>query len=299
MTKKRIRLLADANPLERFESIFVTQWKDFLSLRKKALKKSEPDDIHDLRTSLRRLRLTLKLFEHFASSKVKKKLHKSLRKLGSMLGRIRNIDEALLFFHAQISFSARHPFYKKLQKIRAREWQQLKKSLRLFDHQFDKLVQNMTAELKTISFTKKSERSMLIFFSKLSRHYFKKMQDLLAISTESKQWKSRHALRIAIRKWRYTLEIFAVVLDRDYDLLLQQLKKYQLALGRLNDVITFGAMCKDIKLSRAELKIVDTTLLKQEKMLLKKFTKLIKRKPLITSTGFITRAMDPSIVPHH
>jgi CHAD domain-containing protein len=146
----------------------------------------------------------------------------------------------------------------------------------------------MTAELKTISFKKKSERSMLTFFSKLSNHYFKTIHDLLAISIEPKQWKSRHALRIAIRKWRYILEIFAVVLDRDYDLLLKQLKKYQLVLGRINDVTTFGALCKDMELTHAELKLVETTLLKEEKILLKNLTKLIKQKPLITSTGFIT-----------
>jgi CHAD domain-containing protein len=95
MTKNRIRILADANPLERFESVFVNQWTDFLCLRKKVLKKSEPDDIHDLRTALRRLRLTLKLFEYFASSEVNKKLKKSLKKLGFMLGRIRREN---LFF---------------------------------------------------------------------------------------------------------------------------------------------------------------------------------------------------------
>jgi CHAD domain-containing protein len=142
--------------------------------------------------------------------------------------------------------------------------------------------------LKIISFTKKSERSMLTFFSNLSNHYSKTIHDLLAISIESKQWKSRHALRIAIRKWRYMLEIFAVVLDRDYDLLLNQLKKYQLVLGRINDVAAFGALCKDMELSSAERKLIEITLLKEEKVLLKKFTKLIKQKPLVTSKGFVS-----------
>lgn len=281
MAKNRIRLLPDANPLERFQSVFVAQWKDFLCLRKNVLKKPEPDDIHDLRIVLRRLRLTLKLFEYLTSSDVNKKFKKNLRKLSSILGGIRNIDEALLFFHAQISFSASHHFYKQLKKNQSLEWRRLKKRLHRFDHQFDKLVRNMTVELKTSSFTKKSERSMLAFFSNLSDHYSKTIRDLLAISIESKQWKSRHALRIAIRKWRYILEIFAVVLDRDYDLLLKQLKKYQLVLGRINDVIAFGALCKDMELSPAERKLVEITLRKEEQILLKKFTKLIKQKPLI------------------
>lgn len=288
MAKYRIRLLPDANPLERFQSVFVTQWKDFLRLRKKVLKKSDPDDIHDLRTALRRLRLALKLWEYFASSNSNKKFKKSLQKLNSILGGLRNIDEALLFFHAQSSFSASHQFYKKLKKNRSREWRRLKKLLHLFDHPFDKLVKNMAVELKVISFTKKRERSMLTFFSKLSHHYFKTIHDLLAISIESTQWKSRHALRIAIRKWRYILEIFTVVLDRDYALLLNQLKKYQLVLGRINDVAAFGALCKEMELSSAERKLVEITLLKEEKVLLKKFTKLIKQKPLITSKGFVT-----------
>jgi len=285
MAKNRVRLLPDASAPERFQSVFVTQWKDFVCLRKKVLKKPDPDDIHDLRTSLRRLRLALKLFEYFASSDVNKKFKKSLRKLSSILGGLRNIDEALLFFHAQISFSVSHQFYKKLKTNRSLKWRRLKKLLHLFDDQFDKLVQKMTVELKAISFTKKSERSMLTFFSNLSDHYSKTIHDLLAISIESKQWKSRHALRIAIRKWRYILEIYAVVLDRDYDSLLNQLKKYQLVLGRINDVAAFGALCRDMELSSAERKLIEITLLKEEKVLLKKFSKLIKRKPLIKHLG--------------
>jgi hypothetical protein len=78
----------------------------------------------------------------------------------------------------------------KTEKMRSVEFVRIKKLLRFFDYRFDKLMRDMTAELEAISFTKKRERAMLAFFSKLSDNYSKTIHDLLAASIESKQRKS-------------------------------------------------------------------------------------------------------------
>src|SRR5262249_15273660 len=55
----------------------------------------------------------------------------------------------------------------------------------------------------------------------------------------------RHALRIAIKKWRYFLELVARIVERDYDAVLERLKRYQSILGSMNDMSVFAQMCRE------------------------------------------------------
>lgn len=283
MPKKRLRLLPDATPLERFQDVFFSQWKELLSLRQRVLKKSDPDDIHDLRIALRRFRVALKLFEYFTSSQAKKKFKKSLRKLTKNMGNLRNIDEAFLFFQPRVHFSDSTQLYRKLSKMRSLELRQIKKLLYRFDHQFDKIVSEMMAKLKIISFTEEYENSLLTYFSNASNNFSKTIHEILAVSTITKQPELRHALRIAIKKWRYFLEIITVVLNRNYDKVLSLFKKYQSILGQLNDVEAFGTLCRDMALPSSENKLIEICLFLEEKLLLKQLTKLIRDKSLLSS----------------
>jgi CHAD domain-containing protein len=280
-TKSKAKLLTYTNPLERFQYVFSSHWEALCSWKKKVIINAELSDIHHLRTALRRFCLSLKLYEYFTSRKVKKSFKKSLKYLTSMLGKLRDIDEAVLYFQSHKNYSSRHQLYKNLAKMRSIYVESVKNLLNDFGGDFDNLILKMSTQLKSRSFTEESNLSLLTHVSnistKLSHAIHASLDDILG---DAKQRKSRHALRVAIRKWRYYLELFAIILNRDYDSLIKILRIYQTILGEINDIATFVKLCNAMALSPPVAKHIKKTLLLNEKHLLKKLAKLIKSKPL-------------------
>ncbi len=84
---------------EQAGMVLFSQWKEFCRLRKAALGQYDTDTIHDLRVTSRRMRATVGLFEPFTSGRAVKTLSKELRNVTRVLGHLRNIDEAILFFN--------------------------------------------------------------------------------------------------------------------------------------------------------------------------------------------------------
>jgi CHAD domain-containing protein len=87
-----------ASILERSRNIILAQWDELLHLRREVLKNSEIEAIHDLRVTSRRFRAAVGLFEPWLPPKKAAQLKKSIRKQTRVLGGLRNLDEALLFF---------------------------------------------------------------------------------------------------------------------------------------------------------------------------------------------------------
>jgi len=284
MTPRALRPSSDtATILDRFRGIFLAQWEELLGLRQTVLKKSDPDDIHDLRVASRRFRAMLRLYEHLTRSESNAKLTKSVRKLTQTLGGLRNIDEALLFFRSRTSsdFSADHPIFKILSEARTLELRTIRNALTAFNHlQLDMVVRRLAAGLTPESTPAGEKGSLPACFSDLSIELYKPIYRLLAVSTAPEQRESRHALRIGIKKWRYFLEIAAQVLDCDYAPELRLLKDYQSVLGRMNDVAEFGILCRDLALPLSEQEFVSELLGTEDGLLLGEFIELAGLKPL-------------------
>lgn len=285
MTTKPDCLLPDnAAILERFRTNFSAQWEELLRLRRAALKTSDPDDIHDLRVASRRFRAALGLLEQLAPKESVAEAKKKVRRLTQALGGLRNIDEALLFFEARApsDTSAGQQLYSKLSERRALELRRIERALNEFGHrQLDRMVHDMLAGLKAETILAGKKRSLQAYFSDVSISLFQPIYDLMAVSKDPEQRDSRHALRITIKKWRYFLEIVASVLECDYGILLGLLKEYQSILGQMNDVVEFGALCRNLALPASELAIVEAILSSEDELLLDKLNNLIGEKPLV------------------
>jgi CHAD domain-containing protein len=284
MPPKSERLLPDPSTiLERSRGEFFAQWEELLRLRRDVLKSFDPVDIHDLRVASRRFRAALELYYPFAPKKTKVELKKSIRKLTRGLGGLRNIDEALLFFQTQndADVSTVKEICSKLSQLRSRELKRIDKTLKDFDrHRLDRMVREMVAGLNGDSITEQNRFSFLAYFSDVSIRHYLPIHQLLAVSTVPENRISRHALRIAIKKWRYFLEIIAVVLDRDYSCLLGLLKEYQSVLGRMNDIAEFEVLLGSLELSAEEEEYVSAVFLEEDAHLLESFTERIEQKPL-------------------
>lgn len=282
--KMPTRLWPDsATILERSRGVFFAQWKELLRFRRAVLKSADPDDIHDLRVASRRFRAALELFYPFVPKGPKTELRKNIRKLTRVLGGLRNIDEALLFFteRAQAEVLADAAILKVLSKLRSGELKRIEKMLKAFDQRtLDRMVREMVAGVNETSITERSSISLLAYFSDASIRQFLPIHQLLAVAAVPEHRASRHALRIAIKKWRYFFEIISLILDRDYTTFLDLLKEYQSILGRMNDVAEFELLIGNTKLPTDQREWAMATLLEEDARLFESFTQLVERKPL-------------------
>lgn len=273
-----------ANIPERFLGVFLTQWQELLRLRRAVLKTSDPDDIHDLRVASRRFRAVLGLFEKLFPSNSAAKLKKKTGKLTKILGSLRNIDEALLFFRPRVpaDSSTEYHLFNILAEMRTGELRRIGGALAEFDpRRFDRVVRELASGLRDASTPEGNTRSLPAFFSDVSITLFQPIYNLQAVSSAPEQRESRHALRIAIKKLRYFLEIVAQVLDCDYGQELGLLKEYQSVLGRMNDVAEFGILCRELTLSPSEREFVEAALSVEDELLLNRFIELVGQKPLV------------------
>jgi CHAD domain-containing protein len=284
MTQKPARLWPDsATILERSRGVFFAQWEELLRLRRLVLKTSATDDIHDLRVASRRFRAALDLFYPFAPKGAKTELRKSVRTLTRILGGLRNIDEAQLFFQtrAETDSSSENKLHHTLSELRSRELKHIEKALTAFDQRkLDRIVREMVAGLNEDSISSRNSISILAYFSEVSIRQYLSIHPLLLGSTAPEQRTPRHALRIAIKKWRYFFEIISPILDRDYSHILELLKEYQSILGRMNDIAVFEALLGNLKLPPDERLYAKATLLAEDALLLEGFTEIIEHKPL-------------------
>lgn len=268
---------------ERSRNVFLSQWQELLRLRREVLKSPDLDAIHDLRVASRRLRAVVALFAPWIAPKRAELLKKNMRKLTRLLGGLRNIDEAQLFFRQRTpaKTGGAYQISRLLSELRPAELARIKKALASLDHRrLDRVVRKAAAGLN-------EERMMgnggtlPEYFAETGIRLYQPILALLPTATASDQRTSRHALRIAIKKWRYFLEITAPVLERDYKPLLGQLKEYQTILGSMNDVAEFEALCAPLALSRHERVFIETSLQAEDKILLQKLTELMEEKPLV------------------
>jgi len=273
-----------ATIIEQFRGVFFAHWEELLRLRRVAIRTSDQDDIHDLRVASRRFRAALELIYPFTPKGPKTELRKSIRRLTRILGGLRNIDEALIFFQsrARVDVSADKKLILTLSEMRTRELKLIDKALMIFDYaHLDRIVREMVAGLNDDSIRKRSGTSLLAYFSDVSIRQYLPIHRLLAGSAAPEHRLVRHALRIAIKKWRYFFEIISRVLDRDYTDIQDLLKEYQSLLGQMNDIAVFKVLISNLKLSSKERKYVTSILQSEDALLLEKFSTLIERKPLV------------------
>lgn len=270
--------------LERSRNVLLSQWEELLRLRRDVLKSPVLDAIHDLRVASRRLRAAVGLFAPWIAPKRAELLKKSMRKLTRLLGGLRNIDEAQLFFrqHTPAKTGGAYQVSRLLSELRPGELARIKKALTSLDHRrLDRVVRKAAAGLNEERMMGNGGSTLPEYFTETGIRLYQPILDLLPTATARDQRTSRHALRIAIKKWRYFLEITAPVLERDYRPLLGQLKEYQTILGGMNDVAEFEALCADLPLSRHERVFIETALQSEEELLLQKLTILMEEKPLV------------------
>ena len=224
-----------------------------MDCRALCLERDTTDSVHDLRVACRRLRAALQLVGAFSNGKKISKVSSVIRKVTREIGILRNLDEALLFMRNE--FNTEKQFVDLVEKI---SLQRTKEALRLHRHikHLDTETINHTLKSVTARLVDKkqrvSETCWIGFLSDNSMKLYTGIDELLPYLFDDEASEKRHALRIAIKRWRYYLEIVAELTHRDYDLSLDDLKEYQTLLGRLNDLKVFSVYAADSAMTETE-----------------------------------------------
>jgi CHAD domain-containing protein len=267
--------------LQRTGDVFFSQWEELLRLRQIVLKSCEHEDIHDLRVASRRFRAALYLLRLLGGGSNVQKVSKAVRTLTRTLGDLRNLDESLVFFGSRAGQLGLTGLMSSLAAIRDDEQREIVKSLKRFKPgKVDKQVRDIVAGISKDNIRKPDMPPLLPFLSNTSISLFETIQTLLPAALGFKNCEERHALRIAIKKLRYFLEIVSGIMERDYATSLEHLKKYQSLLGSMNDMTVFAAMCRKTGAPADELAAAAQLIDDETKRLFAEFTALVEAEPL-------------------
>ena len=259
--------------------VLFSQWSEFCSLRTVVLGHYDTDSIHDLRVASRRMRATLGLFAPFLSAKSVKTLSKEIRLVTRELGHVRNIDEAIIYFNT--SPAALPALAERLRRSREKEIKAVIKVLKRFPcPDMDRKLRAAVAALADRQPNVSIDQSLPAYLSETSIQRYQALYDLLAPAIIPENWKERHGLRIAIKKWRYLLETIGQVCGQEYAATLETLKEYQTVLGSLNDMIEFGALCATLRLPPEETKEIKAALERDTVRYLARFVEVATSRPI-------------------
>jgi inorganic triphosphatase YgiF len=216
---------------------------DHLLSNEPAARAGDPEGIHQMRVAVRRLRAILSAFGPMLPDEQKQWVSQELRWFGDVLGEARNLD----VFTAELVAPARDalPFASELERL-AQAAQRQRKAARV-------------AVANAISSTRYTEAllALLRWFDGGDWHLaaaetlhapietlapalldrFLAKAEKRAKNFARQSPKKRHRLRIALKKLRYTAELFAPLYDlTEAKQFIQRLKRLQDDLGDANDV---------------------------------------------------------------
>lgn len=205
-----------------------------------AAKGLDVEMIHAMRVSTRRLRAAIKTFKKILPAKAKK-IRAKLQKLGGLLGKKRDLDVFSEFILQSVS--ARSTSYQKL--VRLMEQSQ-KKILAMINSKFYAGLIKSLEKLKA----EKSNRNVLrIATARIQKELDRVLKMGSHINAKAND-RDLHALRISLKKLRYTCEFFELVFSKSICSLgafIEKTKTLQDILGGHQDAITGMAMLNRYK----------------------------------------------------
>lgn len=183
-----------------------------------------PNEIHDLRVSIRRFSQALQLFSDQFPKKEVKQIRTRLKSLMRLTSEIRDRDITLEFL-AERGDTAHRP---RLEKERRTYQRQLSTLLRRWSaRDFAKLAEQLKPEPDQTAL--ETAREVL---PKLARKYFEAGRDAI----EQKRPPDKlHDFRLQTKRFRYTLEVFRPVYGPQLERYLNSLRSLQGALGQISD----------------------------------------------------------------
>ena len=217
------------------------------------------EEIHDMRVATRRLRAAFDVFGPALKSKVVRRHLKGLRNLGRILGRVRDLDVLLEKAHAYLELLPDDHQSDLAALTHAWENQRLAAWIDLlvyldsdpynrFKQRFNRFVQTPGSGVNRKAATASTQGRVneivpVLIYQKLAevRAFTPVFFDEITYANTSVE--RLHALRIAFKKLRYSVEYFREILRAECNPVINDLKRMQDHLGDLHDgVVSTGLL---------------------------------------------------------
>jgi CHAD domain-containing protein len=263
---------------------------DFFRRRDRVMKTFDPEDIHDLRVSSRRLREGLELFLPCYRGGTLEPLVKLFRKVTRALGEIRNTDEATDFFTSlggkvdatcapdlerlQQSFAKKR--LKELRRLKAGLMTATSGSLRdRYRHGVNSPALFTPPPVDVDLFAPLAAFAATTLDTRMAE-----VLSLVPAAERADAVTDQHRLRISVKHFRYRLEILSVLFGDRFQELHMVVKGYQEVLGRMHDLDVFAAMVRAAGFSDAAEEIVTGMITARRGAWFAEFSGMLNRAPL-------------------
>jgi len=207
----------------------------------------DEEELHDMRVATRRMRSAYDIFGPAFDAKVTKRYLQGLRKVGKVLGTVRDMDvilangmsyrkgleEVKVSGFEPLLTEWRHQIEKRRIKLtrhlQGEAYQNFKYNFNLFLQQPEEPNTSMVTE-EGINSRLRDSVPILIYSRFAAVRAYESVLPKASID-------QLHALRIDFKKFRYTLEFFREILGDNVSQIISELKKLQDHLGELHDAV--------------------------------------------------------------
>ena len=242
----------DGRALEAIGPVLCTRLKEMCSHRGLALDWKDPEGVHDMRVSSRRLRGALSDFTPYLGKRGLADAFKQIKSMADALGQVRDQDVAIM---ALQKLSAGAPDQAKAtldQFIQAREVirKDARKDLqRALNRSALKQIQKEFADaIDSATQKRRTKRGAEVTYLEMARAIVnERLKELEKLSNgfyHPLKVKPLHKLRIAAKHLRYALELFEQCLGPGASVFARKVTRLQTSLGELHDcdiwIETFG-----------------------------------------------------------
>jgi CHAD domain-containing protein len=250
---------------------------DFFMRMEKALKTSDPEEIHDLRVASRRLREGLALFAPCYPAANIARLVKQIKQVTRLLGEIRNTDEAIIFFSA-MSAELDDACRGDLEMVTATFRKNREKELKRFQAGLRDIASGKVRDqlrrvvnAPNLFVNQLNGVDLFMLLSRFAKDAFdERLADilkLLPVASQVGEAEAQHLLRIAVKHLRYRMEILSFLIGVHYGELHGALKGYQDLLGKMHDLTVFAGIIRNARLPfEIEKMVLDAIALKGERL---------------------------------
>jgi CHAD domain-containing protein len=213
-------------------------------------KSPDADAVHDLRVAIRRFAQPLSVFKPCFHGRETRKIRRRTKKLMILAGAVRNCDVALKLLSKSRSSQAAD--------LRPKLQSQRKESERVLIGALKRRIERKSSlrwrTALEASLALGASPACRIPIDKTARRILPRMaKDFLergsAVSQAKISPEKMHAFRIASKKFRYTLELFATLYGPALNGWLESIKRVQTLLGDINDCVTVAQLLSDYKSS--------------------------------------------------
>lgn len=201
-----------------------------------AVRREEPEGIHDMRVASRRLRAALSEYAAVFPGRPRKELLRQARRITRLLGRPRELDvtlDLLAHFGAaqeDHACAAADTIKSCLREERARLSPDCLEAAHIAaSEELDGIL------VRLFDGVRPQARRMLNTVARRLKRRFDALNREYATWTATDEREQLHRVRIAFKKFRYACELFSPFFDEDFQTLIQEMRQIQEHLGAWND----------------------------------------------------------------